>query len=522
MSGLNFNAQVETFARRWPPASGVVIDRRGNAVDVTETVWRLNDAMNPTVIDWDLMPITAPEIDDGVRSYIGHLIKTAATMSVRNAFHRIRALVATPAFKDAIDHNGSIPYLAFSQAKEALGKDNQWKLHDARAMYRWCVGQRFAGFTHEILELIDEWSLGGNAKGRAVRSKDPKQGPLTPMEVATIVSHLHAARLRGEMPIAEQAAIVLCLATGSNAGQYASMREEDLSPIIADGNVIGYILQVPRHKKGLDYYRDGFRKRKLDVFFGTVLQELINHNGQRPALSDNQSRPLFKRQRPPVHDRNDGDEWRYHISALSFTELLKAGIARLGVIGRDGEPLTVNTRRFRYTLLTRMKRNGASKLAMVDAADHSDDQSIGIYWEIGSDIVDQLDKALALDLAPRAQALAGIVIGEADAIRGDKKGSRRYLADRERNRLEATGTCGQNSFCNITAPYACYRCVKFQAWMEGPHEEVLDQLIRERQRRADRGLDPKIVGVEDELIMAVANVIRRIQAIKEKLEAAND
>ncbi|MBX9793167.1 MAG: hypothetical protein K2Y02_02590, partial [Burkholderiaceae bacterium] len=452
MTGLLVDTQAEPITRRWPPTSGVVIDRRGNAVDVTGTVWRLNDAMNPTVIDWDHMPIAAAQIDDGVRSYIGHLIKTAATLSVRNAFHRIRELAATPAFQEAASHDGAIPYLAFSQAKDALGKDDQWKLHDARAMYRWCVGQRFEAFNHETLALLEEWSLGGNAKGRAVRSKDPKKGPLTPMEVATIVSHLHAARLRGDMPIAEQAAIVLCLATGSNAGQYASMREEDLSPIIADGKVIGYILQVPRHKKGLDYYRDGFRKRKLDVFFGTVLQELISQNGQRPASSDNQARPLFKRERAPLHDRNDGDDWRFHISALSFTELLKAGIARLGVLGRDGEALQVNTRRFRYTLLTRMKRNGASKLAMIDAADHTDDQSIGIYWEIGSDIVDQLDRALALELAPRAQALAGIVAGEADAIRGDKKSSRRYLADRERNRLEATGTCGQNSFCNITAP----------------------------------------------------------------------
>ena len=521
MSVLTQQAAAHS-ARRWQPSSGIVIDRRGNSVDITGPVWRLNDAITPRIIDWSLMEIDDSAVLDAIKSYIGHLIKTGATYSAVNAFHRIRLLVGVPTFQKEAAAGHDISYLAFSQAKDALGKENQWKLHDARAMYRWCVGQRFEGFTHETLALLEEWSLGGNPKGRAVRSKDPKKGPLTPMEVATVVSHLHAARLRGEMPIAEQAAIVLCLATGSNAGQYASMREEDLSPILANGKVVGYILKVPRHKKGLDYYRDGFRKRKLDVFFGTVLQELISQNGQRPASSDNQARPLFKRERAPRHDRNDGDDWRFHISAQTFTDLLQAGIARLGVMGRDSEPLSVTTRRFRYTLLTRMKRNGASKLAMVDAADHSDDQSIGIYWEIGSDIVDQLDKALALELAPRAQALAGIVAGEADAIRGDRKGSRRYLADRERNRLEPTGTCGQNSFCNITAPYACYRCVKFQAWMEGPHEEVLDQLVRERQRRADRGLDPKIVGVEDELILAVANVVRRIQAIKERRAAAND
>jgi hypothetical protein len=103
---------------------------------------------------------------------------------------------------------------------------------------------------------------------------------------------------------------------------------------------------------------------------------------------------------------------------------------------------------------------------------------------------------------------------ESDAIRGDEKGSRRFLVDPVARRFEPVGTCGSFSFCNITAPYACYTCIKFQAWMDGPHDEVLSQLIFAREERSLQGLDPKIVGIEDQLIMAVAGVIKRIEEIR--------
>ena len=192
------------------------------------------------------------------------------------------------------------------------------------------------------------------------------------------------------------------------------------------------------------------------------------------------------------------------------------------MLGRDGNLLEVTTRRFRYTFASRMVNNGASRAAVADALDHSDLQNVPVYWEIHSDIVEHLDRAMAMSLAPRAQAFAGIVRDEHDAIRGGEKGSRRFLVDHTARRFAPVGTCGSFSFCNITAPYACYTCVKFQAWMDGPHDDVLAQLILEREERQLQGLDPKIVGIEDQLIVAVAGVIKRIEDIRARQMAAND
>lgn len=388
-------------------------------------------------------------------------------------------------------------------------------------MYRWCRRQRFQPFTTEVEDKINDLVIGGNAKGRAVRSQDPTVGPFTTEEVANIITALKAARLEGSIPLAEQAAIILCLATGSNASQYAALRHEDLIPIIIDGLTISYILKVPRQKKGEEHLRTSFRQRKLNTFFGSIIAELCAQNIATPHPGDNFSRPVFRRDTPAHVRGNIEDEWLYHFSYSEFTMLLQSAIRRLGLLGRDGNPLEATTRRFRYTFASRMVNNGASRAAVADALDHTDLQNVPVYWEIHSDIVEHLDRAMAMALAPFAQAFAGIVWEEADAVRGDEKGSRRFLVDPKARRFEPVGTCGSFSFCNITAPYACYTCIKFQAWMDGPHDEVLSQLLFAREGRSLQGLDPKIVGIEDQLIVAVAGVIKRIADIRAQSAAAN-
>lgn len=150
---------------------------------------------------------------------------------------------------------------------------------------------------------------------------------------------------------------------------------------------------------------------------------------------------------------------------------------------------------------------GASPYALAAALDHSDLQNVGVYFDVHSDIVEHLDKAMAMVLTDRAAKFAKIVECEGDAINGGRPGSRRYVSDRERNLHEPIGTCGHTSFCNVVAPYACYTCPKFQAWLDGPHELVLDKLIESRAEREQMGLDPRFVSVEDQLIIHVAEPI---------------
>jgi hypothetical protein len=64
------------------------------------------------------------------------------------------------------------------------------------------------------------------------------------------------------------------------------------------------------------------------------------------------------------------------------------------------------------------------------------------------------------------------------------------------------------------APIACYTCAYFQPWLDGPHEEVLDGLIGQRDRVAALTGDLKVASTNDRLILAVSDVIHRCQLAK--------
>src|SRR5690606_36685498 len=120
-------------------------------------------------------------------------------------------------------------------------------------------------------------------------------------------------------------------------------------------------------------------------------------------------------------------------------------------------------------------REGKGEYVIAEALDHSDTQNAGVYVRNIPEIVDRIDKAVALQLAPIAQAFQGVlVVSESDAKRGDDLGSRIS------NGTDNLGTCGSYGFCSALAPVACYTCNHFQPWLDGPHEAVLERLISER------------------------------------------
>jgi len=52
--------------------------------------------------------------------------------------------------------------------------------------------------------------------------------------------------------------------------------------------------------------------------------------------------------------------------------------------------------------------------------------------------------------------------------------------------------------------------------VNAPHDRALAALLEERQRRLDEAQDGKMVTLFDNTIMAVADVIRRIEAVSQK------
>jgi len=390
---FSFNQNIE-----WNPPGDEILLRDGTRLNIKGEYWRIPTPNRVWSVDFRKLQITDGPHLNSIKRWVAHNLRNKSVATACNGFNRAVTFFNTTAFVEAALQRKVIPYLAFSQGKNVLGIEHLWKSDSFRSYYRWCRSQQFPFFESEILDHLEEVKIGGNEKGQAVRSADPEKGPLSATEVAELAVALRAAYVEKTLPVDQQAAIWLALAFGANAGQYALMRENDIVPEYIDGQLITTLVSVPRHKKRHAHARSEFAQRKSNRFVGRVLQDLIHANEvSHPKNGSNEPRPLSWRRSP----RNDGvgrEEWEWHLTSTQFSELLNDAIENLCLNARTGKPMKISTRRLRYTLASRMVAAGASPYALAAALDHSDLQNVGVYFDVHSDIVEHLDKAMAMVL----------------------------------------------------------------------------------------------------------------------------
>lgn len=498
---------------------GMVIDAAGLQVDCSGMVWRLNNAAAIRLVDWSQWPFRSQSVLQASVEFFRHMVETQSASSVKNAYRALLLLTQSKAFVEADQADSELPYALFLELRARLGQQT-WRLHYVRQWYGWCANFGYPNFSTDVAFEAEQLRLGGNRKGHAVLSADPEEGPLSDLELAALLTNLRAARGTDRLSLEQQAALWLCVALGPNPMQMALLAEEDIMQH-RDGAAIAFVhLQVPRMKKRGAEVRGAFRHRQLNQEISDIILALIERdsvNGLEQGELGPRSRPIFKRS-TLRRDLVGGplDRYAWHLAADEFSGLVQGAVAALGVTSpRTGQRLKVTTRRLRYTFATRLIREGVGKLEVADLLDHTDTQNVQVYFDIKSDIVEHLDKAIALALAPLAQAFMGTLVPDAKhAIRGDDPRSGVAVVGGSPTKLEGLGNCGSYGFCGLMAPIACYTCRSFQPWIDAPHHLVIDELLSERERREKAGLDGRMVTMMDHTICAVAEVITRIDAQK--------
>lgn len=496
------------------PSQGVILDRAGLAVDATGWLWELNSARERRYLRWKNFPSHSPDILEATARYFARMVKAKSPDAVRGTFDTLMCLSNSASFLEAAGAGRELPFAIFTELK-AYFAGKSWRLHHIRHWYRSCADFGSPAFSPEVAFELDQKVIGGNKKGHAVLSLHPEDGPLVDLEITALLNALNDQRRRNSLPLDCSAALWLCVALGSNPYQMTLLRERDVE-VITEGDNRFVQLRVPRVKKKHDAPRTAFRTRKLTSEIGDVVLNLIAENRRREALQGRTTgpeTPIFMRRTMRSHSEETMAEYAWHMYPSHFTALVGDAVSRLGVISaRTGKPLRVTTRRLRYTFATRLIREGASMEEVAEALDHTDLQNVRVYFDIKSDIVESLDWAMALKLGPVAQAFLGkLVPSETDADRGGDPVSRVMVVDRATGRPAGLGTCGEHSFCDLLAPIACYTCSQFQPWMDGPHDRILDDLIAQRERKQAAGMDGRMVSIHDATILAIGDVIRRIE-----------
>jgi integrase len=451
------------------------------------------------------------------------MVGTHSADAISGTFNTLRHLRHSSSFVAADKDGDEIPATFFGELRDHFG-DAAWRMHYIRHWYRSCADYGCEAFSPEVAFELEEKKIPNNRRGQAVLSLDPEGGPLNDLEITGLLNALRAARSDKSRSRDEQAALWLCVALGSNPMQLALLREEDIAVLDQDGRSFVQV-KVPRMKKRHQAPRTDFKTRKLTPEIGQIVLELIEQNRRRRDVdgwpNEAYGKPVFVRSSPrPGEVEGPLVEYAMHLYASEFTDLVERAVASLKVISpRTKLPLHVTCRRLRYTFATRLVREGASMREVAQALDHSDLQSVRVYFDIKSDVVESLDRAMALALGPVAQAFLGKIVGsEATAERGGDPRSRIMVLEKDTGEAKGLGTCGQHSFCGLFAPVACYTCRQFQPWIDGPHDRILEDLLARRDRKLTAGQDGRMVAIHDATILAIGDVIARIEAMRRQSE----
>ncbi|AWJ86267.1 integrase (plasmid) [Azospirillum sp. TSH58] len=392
-----------------------------------------------------------------------------------------------------------------------LDEGTEWYLGTLRGFFRIWRDLSLPGIGHEVVTLLDKMRLKGNRKGEAVRTADPLKGAFSDIEYSGVVNALHNGFAKNKISMENYILVWLFLALGARPIQLAALKLSDFSVVRASDKAAMYILKVTRAKQRGQALRTEFKNRKILPDMGKIVEKFCHLScihWRELGLRDDMI-PFF------VNPANAeaSEDFRYHCSSRDLAARVRDVFDLLNVTSeRTGKKLNVTTRRFRYTIGTRAAKEGASELVIAEILDHSDTQNVGVYVEAVPEIIERIDKAMAIHLAPMAQAFAGVLIdGEEQATRAGDPTSRIVDPD---NLGRPVGNCGTYGFCGAIAPIACYTCRNFQPWLDGPHEEVLDKLLNERKRIVDETGDATIASINDRLILACAEVIRLCEARK--------
>lgn len=490
-------------------SSAPAVSKDGYMFDPSDDHWRLNKDV--------LISLNLPENIDraseaGFRATLLRYAEESSARHTENMSTRFKRFL-----RDTGASKVSTTDLINWRAR--LGADEQWQLGGLKGFLLAWNDYGFEGVTAEVVDLLQGWRIAGNQKGVAVASGCPESGPYTDLEMAALLDWANVAVVRQDIAFEDYAYLLTLAMTARRPVQITALRGRDLIRE-ADKGAPMFRLNVPRAKQRGVSFRGGFRSLAILEDLYLVLRqqhrrsvaEVAETIGREldPALVNEVPIFINRKQLEVVGDFDELTDIlmgqapdKLHARTDSLRSALqrcaKASIARSE---RTGEFIRLSATRFRHTRGTKLRREGFGAFVIAELLDHSDIQNVRVYTENTAQEAVIINELVGPQLAPFAQACLGTLVrSEREAIRGDDPRSRV-----PNDRQNAVGTCGNYGFC-ASGYRACYTCYHFQPWVEGPHDEVLEDLYAEKGRARDAGCPDAIVTANDQLILAVEHCV---------------
>jgi integrase len=497
------------------PSAGLVLrlpetvfTRSGIAFQPNEDVWDWTDGPFRVHLDFTRLKLPAGFPRDSLKHTLSVFGKRSSASHLTNMF---QAFVHFLALRVSSTPLGTITAAEVSNYAVKLKQHEKWRLGSLNVLLQKWVALDLVGVDPDCTQYLRERRKPGNAKGAAVRTRDPVEGPFSEAEYTALYKAVDAAYGMGELPQWVAVLTRLLFACGGRISQYVSLKVMDL--VAKDGS---FVLNLPQTKTREVHSRVSLKKFDLSPQTGRLAMEYIESlrcqgHGQDAAFFPD---AVVMKRGSQQERRSKGDLFFGHcVRGALLTAFSDALLPIAPPTERlDFEPMPVATRRFRYTFGTRLAEEGASKAVIADRLGHVDLQNVDVYFEASPKIVENIDKAMDSQLAPLAHAFRGrLVDGEEHSSQKGVPGSR--IID-FRVAQAPVGSCGgKGQGCAFNKPTACYTCFKFEPWLDAPHAKVLIRLKVERERC---GSDERMAAINDDAIRAVQEVMAECAQVTEQ------
>jgi len=492
---------------------------KGYSFNINETAWVLdkNTSTNLSMLHKSL----SGEVLEGCLRTLKFYASNLSASHTKNIVERFQHMLRETGANEITD-------TVLINYRASLTRSTEWYLGTIRGFLRKWYQLGYFGISDDVIQLLDGWTLKGNRKGDAVKRQDPTQGPLTDIELKSFNEGAVKAYELDLITLTDLSISLTASHTGRRPIQISHLRVVD---IIRGTNKKGepfYVLNVPRGKHG-EGFRAEFKPfaitQELWAILSAQAKQAVSLIEQKTGVQlqeqDRLQVPLFPDQKvareidSPAEYKAILISDKLHISSAAVTDTLQFVAEEADIKSeRTGENLFINARRFRYTTGTRAAREGFGELVIAELLDHQDTQNTGVYIKNIPEHVERLDEAVGFQLAPYAQAFSGVLVdSEKNAKRGDDPNSRIRTEFGK-----GVGTCGEHGFCGANVPIPCYTCFHFQPWLDGPHKDVYQNLLNERERVKNITNDIEVAAILDRSIIAVAEVITKCEERKKGME----
>ncbi|WP_109213818.1 site-specific integrase [Klebsiella variicola] len=343
---------------------------------------------------------------------------------------------------------------AVFQFNISLGPEKNYKLNSLNKFLTKWKKLGYVGVENSALKALEKISIKSNLTGEAVKRRDPNSGPLTDKELKLIFESISKLLKEDKIHLFIYCYIILLATTGRRPLQLTSLKAKDLIRI--DKECLLYIPKVKQRKE----FRSEFSIVRIDDTLYEKLRTLIDLN--QKFIEDRvdvnivhlrNELPIFmdaKKSKLIISDQNLDTIMAtdfLHIKNAFISKKLKNLTTKFNIrSSSNNDHIRLNARRFRYTLGTRLAKEGASVEVIAKALDHKSINSSCIYIKNSSDNVHDIDMSLNSFFEP----LSKIFLGE-DSTK-NKKTFKEYV-------LGAFGLT-ESKKENIE----CFTCKNFKAW----------------------------------------------------------